>query len=137
MRSLTKVSTLIFLSTHLWVGCSKERREQSGREKIANQNEYPPLYKGRYIEGFEITSFYPCGITERWQVVADSISDFDVQVQSVEIDKKKYPPEYYVEWRGTISDTGRYGHLGTRNRKLYLSKMNMMKVYEGECSTGK
>jgi hypothetical protein len=69
------------------------------------------IFRGRYANGFETTSFTPCGSTENWWVEGN--------VEGAPYD---YTP-VYVELRGTPSEPGRHGHNGAYQRAFRVREV--------------
>lgn len=85
----------------------------SGRSEAAGPKT-PSLLdvSGRYVIGFEANTFVPCGATRGWWVASlDSVPALHAYVMA----RGGAGPVYvtaFVHWRGVLSDSGRYGHLG-------------------------
>ena len=67
-------------------------------------------YHGHYTYGFEVSSFMPCGSSERWWVSAET--------RGLRTQLGERAGTVYAEVRGEISKRGSYGHLGAYSREL-------------------
>lgn len=94
---------------------------------------YPGLYEG----GTETSAFTPCGADhagERWWVIADSTAHAAWErggVAGGEL-RPHLSVRAYTLVRGTITDTGRYGHLGAYNRELRVEEVLEVRPPEAE-----
>jgi hypothetical protein len=73
-------------------------------------------FRGIYFQGFETSGFRPCGGSETWWVNQVPRSDFKQFVQGDGF-------RVYVEWTGTRSGRGIYGHMGMYRRRLDVEKV--------------
>src|SRR6185369_12358640 len=71
-------------------------------------------FRGHYEHRFEVDSFRPCGLNERWRVKHKT----DALVRAVTHPDGTIGGELYVELRGVVTDRGHYGHLGAYDREL-------------------
>jgi hypothetical protein len=100
----------------------------------------PTLLDGFYIAEFEVSSFVPCGCDEDlgygqgYWLSSDPDSGFGkaYHMSSPTSDYKTPGVVVYVQFEGTVSDYGSYGHLG-----MYLREITVTKLIEvsrdGEC----
>ena len=89
---------------------------------VDSANLPPSVYRGIYTYAFETSSFRPCGSNERWWVSPsrEVVRDLRARVPLESNNNRSRARRYsvYVEWRGEVSERGRYGHLGAYVRLL-------------------
>lgn len=78
-------------------------------------------FRGVYSAGFEVSSFRPCGSSERWWVSTPG----PLHEAYVKLNLIPYQ-EIYAVIRGDTSGVGRVGHLGQYSR--YLSVDSLIEV---------
>lgn len=87
------------------------------------------VFEGRYTSGFEVSGFDPCGERwsgESWWVMADSAARAGLRASLDEVREGRGPGDYvtiFVEVRGAVTDTGRYGHVGAYDRRLRVTEL--------------
>jgi hypothetical protein len=83
------------------------------------------LHRGIYVQSFEVSSFTPCGSSERWWLTFGSRGasrEFDERVGGG--DKgSTWGMRTYVEWEGTPGEPGRFGHLGAYPREFVVARV--------------
>lgn len=82
------------------------------------------LYRGVYVQSFETSSFTACGSGERWWLTFASgaaASDFSERVGGT--GSATWGKQVYVEWEGTPSEPGEYGHLGAYAREFRVTRV--------------
>ena len=82
----------------------------------------PRTATGHYTTSFETSSFVECGGSERWWVEGPALEAVDAFLR----DQRGLPPDgpleplqdgtVFVTWRGDVSGSGEYGHLGAYDR---------------------
>lgn len=83
------------------------------------------LHRGIYVQSFEVSSFTECGSSERWWLSFGSRAasrDFDERVGGGATGAK-WGAQTYVEWEGTASAPGKYGHLGSYAREFVVARV--------------
>lgn len=76
------------------------------------------VYRGRFAQGFEMSSFVPCDGEEDWWAVGN--------LQPI---TREAPYDYspvYVEVTGAVTEPGRYGHLGAYDRELNIREVRLV-----------
>ncbi len=98
-------------------------------------------FEGYYASGFEVSSFVPCEGTEPnpgyvpgyWlNGTTDFYDQYYALVQSSEFDQNSGYLSVYVRFKGDISPSGNYGHLGAYEREVTVTELLEMSV-EGTC----
>jgi hypothetical protein len=82
------------------------------------------IYRGRYIKQFEVSSFQPCGSSEKWWVTGRvepliarlTLGGFVGGVA-------------YVELRGRVSSRGQHGHLGGYPREFTVEQVLLVRPH--------
>lgn len=83
------------------------------------------VYRGIYVQSFEVSSFTPCGSGERWWLTFGSRAasrDFDRRVGGDD-KASRWGMQTYVEWEGTPGARGRFGHLGAYPREFTVTRV--------------
>lgn len=89
------------------------------------------LYRGRYVYGFETSSFTKCGSAENWWVSYPS-EDVSKALRGVKTEKQYQP--IYLEAKGSVSGAGHYGHLGAYKREFTVSEVvKIQKEIPSDC----
>ena len=84
-------------------------------------------FRGHYVSAFETSAFEPCGSGEKWWVEGNIV---DLRKPANPSEPGEWEPrEFYVEWRGTRSATGNYGHMGDYLRELEVSEVLVARPY--------
>ena len=85
---------------------------------------------GLYAAGFEVSSFNPCGLNERWWV-----EDAPPSLTQAYSRLTTQPDELvYLRARGTRSRLGHYGHLGLYDREFRITEiLGIRKRIGDEC----
>lgn len=96
----------------------RDNAEAAGRKGEPSQ---PALrtFRGRYLSGFEVSSFQPEAINERWWVSFRDHSSGEVR-KLVEA-ARAIPIE--VEFSGELSTRGEYGHMGLYHREFVVHEI--------------
>lgn len=109
--------------------CAGRARQRSGPEL---HPETGPEFQGQYLQSFEVSSFVPCGSTEKpgygvgyWLNWDDSKS---YDRYRAEISKQVDNAVVYLKFTGTISPPGQYGHLGVYTREVTVEKVLEVKL---------
>ena len=81
----------------------------------------PPdgIYRGLFEKRFEVSSFQPCGSSERWWVTGR----VEPLITAVTSSRGLVGGIAYVELRGRVSSHGRYGHLGGYPREFIVERV--------------
>jgi hypothetical protein len=81
----------------------------------------PPdgIYRGIYEKGFEVSSFEPCGSSERWWVTGR----VQQLIAAVTSHRGLVGGTVYVELRGRVGSRGRHGHLGGYPREFIVDRV--------------
>ena len=89
------------------------------RERLGSRS---GVFRGRYLGGFETSSFQPCGSSEHWWVELEPFHEESIRSQ---LNHSLTHPngEIYVEWRGRRTARGKFGHLGQYVRKLEVGEL--------------
>ena len=75
--------------------------------------------RGRYTLGFEANTFLPCGAGRAWWVSSlDSVPAVGAYLTSRPAPAPQRGTTLFVRWRGVLSDSGSYGHLGAYPREF-------------------
>lgn len=69
----------------------------------------PKVYRGIYQQGFEVSSFSPCGSSERWWLEG--------------VGGRLPEGESFVVIRARVSTRGAYGHMGGYTRRAMLTRV--------------
>ena len=95
------------------------------------------LIKGMYVSSFERSDFRPCGVDEHWWLSGDAYSEIEKFILKHKLRKTEddwYPNSpVYIEVHGTMSESGKWGHLGTYQRELSATKLVVIKA-DGDCA---
>ena len=106
-----RISRLIILLNALAsTSCAASGRIHSG---------VPIKFCGHYEKRFEVDSFRPCGLDERWWVNHET----DALIRAVTAPHGGVGGEAYVELLGEVGERGSYGHLGAYDRELTVRKV--------------
>lgn len=101
---------------------------------IANNYYYKTkgqVFRGYYLEGFEVTGFSPCGYYEIWDVRSSASSNLTDIYSSIITEPQEV---IFIEVRGDISEIGQYGHLGISDRKITIYEVLLAeKTTNREC----
>jgi hypothetical protein len=88
-------------------GCSSAPKEVS----LAGE-----VYRGHFVDGFEVSSFQPCGSAEEWWM--------DPNDELYRATNYRFSHgTVYLEVRGHVSPPGHYGHLGVYRRELTVRRV--------------
>jgi hypothetical protein len=90
----------------------------------------PSKFCGHYEKGFEVDSFRPCGLDERWWVNHET----DALIRAVTHPDGSVGGEAYVELQGEVGERGSYGHLGAYERELTVRKVILAEPPRKACS---
>ena len=85
---------------------------------------------GHYEKRFEVDSFRPCGLDERWWVRHET----HALIQAITAPDGTVGGEAYVELLGEVGEGGRYGHLGAYDRELTVQKVVRIEPPRKACS---
>jgi len=98
----------------------------SGCAFTASDLTVPPdgVYRGRYIKQFEVSSFQPCGSSEKWWVTG-RVEPLIARLTSGGF----VGGGAYVELRGRVSSRGRYGHLGAYSREFAVEQVLLVRPH--------
>ena len=75
--------------------------------------------RGRFLTQWEVSSFQPTGTSKRWWV--SFLKPKDKAIKRL-IDRAG-PPGVEIEFFGTPSDPGMYGHMGLYERELVVRRI--------------
>lgn len=110
----------------------------SGSVQSADQSQSPPqlipgvpVFSGHYRYGFEVASFTQCGAVEQWWVDcgdSDACKPLNDYIAVNDIDRRSanlgFPGgRVFVRWQGTLSEPGRYGHMGGYKRQFTVQRI--------------
>jgi len=95
----------------------------------------PDVYEGIYSQGFEDSTFEPCGRSERWLIaVGDTAAMQHFGERVFEVLRQGNNP-MYARLRGALSPKGSFpGNFITYDRKLELTDvLEVRAIQEGDC----
>jgi hypothetical protein len=79
---------------------------------------FPASHRGRYSVGFEKREFVPCGSRERWWATGPLAASLAATIPG-----ERGEGTIFVEWSGTKSPRGHYGHLGQYDREFTVQNV--------------
>jgi len=112
---------IVLVSTLAAIACGAASRIHSG---------VPSKFCGHYENRFEVDSFRPCGLDERWWVNHET----DALIRAVTAPDGRIGGEAYVELEGHVGERGSYGHLGAYDRQLTVQKVLRAQEPRKACS---
>ena len=98
------------------------------------EDEKVGTFEGRYVSGFETSSFEPCSHPgERWWVAGD-LQPVDNFIRAQGRDPVRQNTSLFVKWSGRASVLGRYGHLGGYQRQFFLTRVHEIRQFtDSDC----
>ena len=98
------------------------------------------VFRGHYRAAFETSVFQSCSSREEWWVsgnIRSAIGFLRRRQSSGPAGSESpggYPPDCYVEWRGSLSPLGPHGHNGQYQRELFVSEiLTLRETDPGDC----
>ena len=83
----------------------------------------PNWFRGRFVARWEVSSFEPCGESERWWTSFEAADGPAAQ----RLINNARPPGIDVELFGTVSEPGNYGHMGLYDREFRVQRIREVK----------
>lgn len=125
--------TAILLACTLLAACSPGRREPAEPQPAEDRAEPrdPDLtfrtVRGIYRHAWEIQAFQPCGTREQWWVA--NAADIPPRAERAGLNPDG---PVLVEARVSISDRGRFGHLGAYPRQIGVQEVLRVEAARGD-----
>lgn len=98
-------------------------------------------FEGTYSSGFEVSSFVPCDYSDEagygvgyWLTGTTEFYDqYYALVESSGFDPSTGYLSVYVRFKGELSPSGDYGHLGMYEREITVTELLEMTLVDGQC----
>ncbi|MCB9135288.1 MAG: hypothetical protein H6636_07665 [Anaerolineales bacterium] len=99
-------------------------------------------FEGTYSNGFEVSAFVPCEgvspgpgqVSAYWLTgTQDFYDQYYALVQSSGFDQGTGYLSVYVRFKGELSPSGSYGHLGAYAREVTVTDLLEMSLDDGQC----
>jgi len=90
-------------------------------------------FEGLYLQGFEVSAFTVCGAgapsssTGYWLAGNAEFND-RYNALATTRGSNAFGPTVYAKFSGTLSDRGRFGHLGAYSREITVKQLVTMEV---------
>lgn len=89
-------------------------------------------HTGTYSWGFEVSEFRKCNASDKWWVTGSAGEELVAKYRSLRNDTMYQ--QIYVRLRGTVSETGQYGHLGAYTNEFEVTEViESRNLRPGEC----